>query len=133
MKRLLALFLVLGCVAMGCGPTVVEIHGKVTLDGAAVPDAQIQFVSDDATLGPGFARAAADGSYRVLLRQGNYTVRILAQKKVPPPPGTIGLGGLPLKEITVDALPERYNAKSELRTTVSDAKELNFELMSEPR
>jgi len=132
MKRMGPWFLLLCCGAAGCAPSTVEIYGRVTLDGAGVPDAQIQFVPGDTAVGPAFARATEEGTYRVLLLPGNYTVRILAQKTVPAPPDMIGARGKPLTEVTVDAIPEKYNANSDLRATVLDAKELNFDLTSEP-
>src|SRR5437764_1158459 len=85
-----------GIAAAGCGPSappVYEVRGQVTLNGVALPDAQIQFWHEVRGYDPPFARSASDGSYRVLARAGQYTVRILAQKTVPAPPGTSGASG----------------------------------------
>lgn len=126
-----ALLLSLVCGMAGCSPATYELHGKVTLDKTPIADAQIQFVPSDPALGPLFTRGSQDGTYRITLPRGDYTIRILAQKSVPPPPGTIGPGGQPLKAITVDVVPQKYNVKSELRTAVTEAAELNLELKSE--
>jgi hypothetical protein len=38
----------------GCSQATPEVHGQVTLDGAVVADAQIQFISSDEKLRPSF-------------------------------------------------------------------------------
>jgi len=131
MKRIVRLLPLLLAGVLGCGPVFYEIHGKVTLDGTAVPDAQVQFISSDETQGPAFARADQAGRYRVLLRTGDYTVRILAQKSVPPPPGTPGPNGKPLEAWTIDVIPRKYNAESELRATVTGKGEVDFKLTTD--
>ena len=116
----------------GCAPPTFEVKGQVTLDGSAVPDAQIQFVPTDATLGPSFSRADKDGRYRIALLKGDYKVRILAQKSAPAPEGAVGRGGKPLEKVTVDALPSKYSTDSDLKTTVTGpAGEVDFKLTGE--
>jgi hypothetical protein len=115
----------------GCSPATHEIHGQVTLDGAVVPDAQIQFISSDEKLGPSFVRGDQDGHYRIRLSSGEYTVRITAQKWVPAPPGTVGYNGRPIEKVIVDVLPEKYNANSELHATVPGTAQLDFKLTAE--
>jgi hypothetical protein len=125
-------FLLLVLTALtGCSPPTCEVHGQVTLDGVAVPDAQIHFVPADEKLGPAFVRAGEDGRYRISLLKGDYTVRIQALKSVPAPAGEVGYNGRPPKTITVDVLPRKYHADSDLRTTVTGAAELDFKLTSE--
>ena len=93
-----------------------------------MPDAQIQFISSDEKLGPSFVSGDQDGQYRMLLPRGDYTVRIAAQKWVPVPPGKVGYNGRPIEKVIVDVLPEKYNAKSELRVTVAGTAQLDFKL-----
>jgi hypothetical protein len=116
----------------GCSPATYEIHGQVTLESAVVPDAQIQFISADEQVGPSFVRGDQDGQYRIRLRSGDYTVRIEAQKWVPAPPGTLGYNGRPIEKVIVDVLPEKYNANSELRATVTGPAQLDFNLTAAP-
>jgi hypothetical protein len=117
----------------GCSSDISEIHGQVTLDGAVVPDAQIQFISSDEKLGPSFVKGDQEGQYRIRLPRGDYTVRITAQKWVPAPPGTVGYNGRPVEEVIVDVLPEKYNTNSELRATVTGSTPLDFKLTAESR
>jgi hypothetical protein len=112
----------------GCSPATQEVHGQVTLDGAVVPDAQIQFISSDEKLGPSFVRGDQDGHYRIRLPRGDYTVRIVAQKWVPAPPGKVGYNGRAIEKEIVDLLPDKYNANSELRATVTGTAQLDFKL-----
>jgi hypothetical protein len=126
------LFLLLIATGAGCAPPTYDIHGKVTLDGVAVPDAQITFVPADEKLGASFIRGDKDGHYRILLRKGDYTVRIAAQKSIPAPAGTVAYNGRPVEKTIVDVLPIKYGAESQLRTTVNGAAPVNFELLSEP-
>jgi hypothetical protein len=115
----------------GCSPATHEVHGQVTLDGAVVPDAQIQFISSDEKLGPSFVRGDQDGQYRIRLPRGDYTVRIVAQKWAPAPPGKVGYNGRPIEKVLVDLLPEKYNDNSELRATVIGTAQLDFKLTAE--
>ena len=131
MQRATSILLLFSAALTGCSAPTYEIHGQVTLDGVAVPDAQIHFVSTDEKLGPAFARADQDGKYRVVLLKGDYTVRILAQKMIPAPPGEVGYNGRPAGKITVDVLPKKYGAESDLRTTVTGPAEVDFKLRSE--
>lgn len=122
-----ALILVL---AAGCGPTLYEAHGTVTLGGTPVPNAQLLFVPDTKELGSLPARTAADGSYSVMLPPGDYTVRILAQKKIPAPTPQAGGSGGMITELTVDIIPPKYNTESELRANISGPSQLDFPLKS---
>lgn len=118
--------------AVGCGPsgpTTHEVRGRVTFDGVALPDAQIQFWPESQWYDPPFTRSTKDGRYRAHVRPGEHTIRIRAQKTVAAPPGTRGPRGL-LSTVSVDVIPERYNVASELQLTVSGPTEKNLDLLS---
>ena len=132
MQRLAAA-LCIAAVVMGCGPATppkYRVEGKVTLDKAPVPNAQLIFEPDDRTQGASSAQTDDDGTYDVDLRADGYTVRILAQKSVPATAKMIGPSGAPVTTMSIDIIPPKYNAKSELRRTVEGPEEMHFELSS---
>lgn len=121
---LFVIALTLGCES---GPQLHEVRGTIKYDGKAVPGAQIQFAPDDRAGDPTSAVAAEDGTYVVRLQPGSYTIRILAQKSVPAPPGAKGPSGAPVTVVSVDVFPESYNTKSQLKRTVKGPEQMDFE------
>jgi hypothetical protein len=106
---------VLGLV-VGCGgrPTT-TVEGKVTLDGAPVEKGSIRFVpSDGAAPGGGEIK---DGRYSVKVATGEAKVEITSpkvvdKKKMYDTPDS------PMIDVTKESIPEKYNAKSELKYKV---------------
>jgi hypothetical protein len=123
---------ILAVAVAGCSSATPSYHveGKVTLDKAPVPNAQLVFQPDDRSQGAVAAQTDDDGAYDVDLPSGSYLVRILAQKSVPANMKVVGPTGVPLKTMTVDVIPAKYNANSDLRRSVSGPTEMNFELSS---
>ena len=119
--------------AAGCGPAApptYRIEGKVRLDKAPVANAQLLFEPDDRTQGASSAQTDDEGGYDLDLRAGAYTVRILAQKSVPATGKILGPSGGTITTMSVDIIPPKYNAKSDLRHTVEGPAEINFDLSS---
>jgi hypothetical protein len=132
MRRLVGCFVLFVFVSVaGCEPSAAQLHevkGTITFDGKVVSGAQVQFVPDGRSGDPASAISGDDGTYLVRVPAGAYTVRILAQKSVPAPPGAKGPSGAPITTMTVDVIPERYNAKSELQRTITAPAQLDFDL-----
>jgi hypothetical protein len=138
MPRLVYVLLTLLLLA-GCTPTptadysnleLVEVRGRVTLDGIALAGARVEFESTDATRST--ATTDAQGRYRLMFdsRQpgcppGTKIVRIrmapaLADEEDPDAP--------PTSSVTI---PSRYNIDSQLTAEVSDTERtFDFPLLS---
>lgn len=121
-----AMAAVLGLAAAGCsGDRPVPVAGRVTLNGADLPQGEIQFVPDDPARGPE-AGPIADGRFDLLARPGKYKVRVTATKSV-------GYkGGFEYFESIV---PARYNDNTELTAEIPSGgrKDLRFELKSDKK
>jgi hypothetical protein len=124
----LCLFLLAGCGAA----TQASVSGKVTLDGAPLDDATISFVPTS-----GGQRSAAwstiqAGQYTIAekdgLREGPYRVEIRALRSTGEKTNPID-PTLPAQ--SKEALPARYNSRSELAATIKPGSNIaNFELKS---
>ena len=129
-NRALALSLlaavVIGCGSGGDGLQRVMLSGAVTYQGEPVADGSVLFAPCDGTVGSSMAVKIVDGRYRADsnggVPVGNYRVEILAYRKNvggrqhvgPPPPG----GSTDHADAPQQYLPEKYNVKSQLKTTV---------------
>ena len=111
-----------------CTPSPHIITGKVTYDGAPLPDGDITFRTKDANAAATAAGKVKNGSYQINAKFGDYTVEIRASKLMPLPDGQKGAMGE--TELHQEYIGERYNTNTELSATVSGPKELNFELKS---
>lgn len=106
----------------GCadGPPMGEVSGKVTLDGKPVETGTMKFEHVDGktqtTGGP-----IKDGVYTARVPVGPMKVSISAPKVVGQKP-IYDTPNSPVMPITVEALPERYNEKTELRLDVKTGK-----------
>ena len=69
------------CVA-GCGRPATEITGTVTLDGAAIPDATLDFFPTSGVGKVSVAKTDAQGQYRTAVSAGKLSVVVLATKVV---------------------------------------------------
>jgi len=123
---ILVSFVVFSCLP-GCGGVSGRgaVSGKVTLDGQPLAEGVITFVPTGSTQGPSAGAEIREGRYDIPADTGpvvgEYRVEIRAQKKTgkmievgsPEPPGT-------KIELTVEALPAKYNTNSTLKATIKD-------------
>ena len=130
-----ATFLLTGCQSDGYAELgLVEVSGKVTLDGQPLPNANVVFESAD----KGTASGVTDGS-------GNYSLMYDSETPgVTPGPkivrittANVGVEGGGAAEGAAPAgkerLPAKYNVQSELKADVSAGKKtFDFELKSTP-
>lgn len=125
----------LGAIAIlqlsGCGPSGPKkygVHGTVTFEKQPVKNGIIQFMPEGGSASTGGA-AIVDGKYEILaekgLLAGAYKVSISA-----PTGSSDDKGGAPgISVPPKETLPEKYNAKTELRVEVpKDNNEFNFDL-----
>lgn len=123
---ILVLALISGCE----DSTVGIIKGRVTLDGKPVKEGSIAFFP---TAGDSFTAGGAiyEGAYNSRVPLGELRVEIRVPKKV----GEQALYDVPdspKMPILAEALPPRYNNRSELKITVKPGKsEHNFQLTSD--
>jgi|APGre2960657423_1045063.scaffolds.fasta_scaffold30691_3 hypothetical protein len=121
----------------GCGEKQVQIRGNVTLDGKPIDTGAITFIPNDLSKGQTAGASITLGEFQVvgnnLPPPGLYRVEIRGQKKTgkqipagsPSPPGT-------MVEQTIEAVPAKYNYKSELKQELKTGdNKLNFELTSQ--
>lgn len=121
----------------GCGDNQVRIRGNVTLDGKPIDTGAITFIPNDLSKGQTAGASIAFGEFQVvgnnLPPPGLYRVEIRGQKKTgkqipagsPSPPGT-------MVEETIEAVPAKYNYKSELKQELKTGdNKFNFELSSQ--
>ncbi len=128
------LLLCLTGIACGCGGGMrrAAVKGKVTVNGAPLPEGTISFVGLDKHAGPSAGAAIAKGEYAIAAAQGpvegNYQVQIQAFR------GTgkktwDGMGDehapaskKRMVEQTEPYIPTRYNDRSELRAKIEYGK-----------
>jgi hypothetical protein len=121
----LVLLLALG----GCAQKDGHVSGAVTLDGQPVEDGAILFVPVDGTTSTAGGQIKG-GRYSVRVPPGSMKVsisapKVVGKKKIYPTPNS------PEMPITVEALPARYNERTELRLDVhAGANRKDFELRS---
>lgn len=131
------LFAGLLLLSAGCGDNQVRIRGNVTLDGKPIDTGAITFIPNDLSKGQTAGASITLGEFQVvgnnLPPPGLYRVEIRGQKKTgkqipagsPLPPGT-------MVEETIEAVPAKYNYKSELKQELKTGdNNINFELTSQ--
>ncbi len=106
--------------AGGCdsGPPHADISGTITFDGKPIEKGAITFFPLDGKSQPAGSEIK-DGAYKTKVGYGEWKVVISASKVV----GTRRLYPNNPKEVmplTAEALPERYNEKSELKLDVKE-------------
>ena len=116
----LALLLI---VAVGCGSNQAGVSGDVTLGGQPIEGGSISFIPTDSTAGPPAHGKIEGGHYSIAARDGpaigTSRVEIRWTRKTgrkipaiaPAPKGSF-------TEETIEAVPPRYNSKSELEVPV---------------
>ncbi len=123
----LLLFISLGC---GSGRSdLVEVTGKVTLDGQPVEKGKITL---EATDGKGGVDGGSieNGEYSVMTTLGSKAVKINSPKVVGQKK-TYGTADSPTEEVSQEAIPKQYNRNTNLTMQVSDSdREYDFELKS---
>lgn len=118
MKSLLAVLLAVMFIS-GCGssePVLVPIQGTVTLDGVPLESGLIRFAPTT-----GAAPAGAEiknGHYSLKVAPGDARIEITSAKVVGKRKA-YNTPDSPLIDITKEAIPEKYNVKSELKHTVT--------------
>lgn len=110
----LAFMALFGCTEPG--PQKAPVKGTVTLDGTKLESGSVQFLSADGKL-PSSAFVIKDGEYSGDAYIGAMKVQISAEKvvgkkKVYDTPDS------PVKDITKEMIPDRYNTKTELTAVV---------------
>jgi len=105
--------------AAGCGTGKVTVSGKVTLDGEPIENGSILFEPADGN-GGSEGDSITAGAYQVELSPGEKIVRINASKvigeeKMYDTPDS------PMKQITKEMVPKRYNSESKEKVTVSSS------------
>jgi len=99
----------------GCEQKLVKVSGRVTLDGADLPDGDIVLVPEDPKQGPD-AGKIVNGRFEVMAKPGKKKVEIRASKELPPiKDGAMGGAGIPRFESIIN---EKYNDKTELTLDV---------------
>jgi hypothetical protein len=141
---LLAIFVAL--LLAGCetgtdysGLGLVDVTGKVTLDGAPLPDVTVRFEGPPNRFADG--KTDAEGKFR-LMYDSNQAGCLPGEKKVRIMSGSVGEGsdeGAPVEgadgKVTppVQSIPAAYNSASQLTADVSpETKTFNFDLKSKP-
>lgn len=135
-RRILCAGLTLLVVA-GCGgPKRGAVNGKATLDGQPVEDGTISFVSTASPPGPSAWGKIAAGSYSIPAGEGpgvgpvKVEVRWSRKTGKKTPAVAPAPAGAMIEE-TIEAVPPKYNVKSELKAEIKPgANKLNFELKS---
>jgi hypothetical protein len=131
-RALTVLALGLAVAAAGCSgkPPKAQVHGTVKLDGKPLADGSIEFFPVGAA-GQSAGAAIKDGAYQVEASVGEMRVSIngtevVGKQKAYDTPES------PMIDIVRNAIPAKYNAKSELKATlVAGPNEANFDLQGE--
>jgi hypothetical protein len=113
----------------GCTSSEGTLDGDVTLDGSKLKEGVVRFVPMD---GKGTTSTAniADGRFRASLAPREYRVEV-SSPKAGPKRKVYDTPDSPLVEDVGELIPEKYNAKSELRVTIqTGAQQKQFELTS---
>ena len=149
MKNAVYLLIVVlsACGLAGCDATprmnydaveLVDVAGTVTLDGAPLPDAIVKFETADGRYSVG--KTNEDGEYTLQFDSvmegttpGEKTVRISTAASLgegmeeEAPPGEAGEESETQAPPKTERVPEKYNAKSELKVTVKPGESQNFD------
>lgn len=126
---LLAALLLAGFGCNGGGAVKVNIHGKVTLDGEAVPAGAVNFEPTDGK-SPTAGGIIKDGEYTAQVPLGSLRVRILSPKVVGQR-SAFNAPNSPKQDIIKERIPSQYNTNTTLTVEIkSDTREVDFALKS---
>lgn len=133
---LISLLIVLSLAGCDRGPNRRYISGRVTLDGQPLDFGSITFVPDPT--GPKASGIIEAGQYQIESARGPLAGGKFVEIHAPrypedKPAPTTSEEKLRVMSVAPEALPARYNAKTELRATVTEdgPNEFNFDLKSE--
>jgi len=107
--------------AIGCGPGLVPVTGRVTFDGQPVEGATVTLLPDDPAGTPAFGFTDATGRFEARtsndagMRPGKYVVVVIKDEPATTPVGPAPAGGTKrIDELTPEELAEgmRYNART---------------------
>lgn len=113
-----------GLLLAGCGDSGIKIHGKISVNGAPLEEAEIQFVPMNSIGGDQLGTTVIKGAYTLVdserLKEGEYQVQIRAYR------GTgkkiwDGMGDGKNKNMVDDLkqfVPPKYNDASELKVAI---------------
>jgi hypothetical protein len=104
---------VAAAVLPGCGPPTATVSGEVTVDGQPLDNGVISYAPAEGA-GDAVTAVVEKGKYHVRTTPGNKWVQISAPVVVGQRKEYNGADA-PLVDITEERLPERYNAKTELK------------------
>lgn len=133
-KAFLTLFTCLTISISGCGggnsAGLLSISGQITLDGQALPDATVTFISDSGQISAG--KTDEQGKYKLVsgtgetgAAPGQYRVEISASQAVE---GKVDSEG---EKILEQVVPDKYNQKTTLTADLSAPRDdLDFSLES---
>lgn len=119
-------------VLSGCsgGNGLIAVKGTVSVDGTAVDEGLVTFLPLDGD-GPTAQAVIASGAFRVDVAPGEKIVRIQGFKIVGHEHAVRGNPDSPLLPVRENFVPEKFNARSELRCTVDrDSTQHDFDLPS---
>ena len=130
LRFLCCLLAIIPAAAAGCGdgkthPTLADVSGTVTLDGKPLADGEIAFV----VTGEAPANIPVkDGAFSGKAFSGKNRVEVRATKTLPKSPKALPTDEAP----KMNLIPDRYNIRSTMETTVNagGAKDLKFEVKS---
>jgi hypothetical protein len=121
----LGLLVILILALPGCGGSnMTTVTGKVTLDGEPIPEGYIAFLPEGP--GKGGGGPITNGEYKVDVQNGKNRVEITASKKMALPAGQTNMYGE--KEEVRQYIPDKYNAKTELKEDISGPRQIDFAL-----
>jgi hypothetical protein len=127
-------------VAVGCGPAVVPVTGRVTLDAKPLPNAKVVFMPemDRKEPGPGsIGTTDADGRFTLHLLTGTTNGAIVGKHKISISAyNEVAEEGKPahMKGFGTPLVPSHYNAQTKLTFDVpaGGTSTADFDLKSEP-
>lgn len=111
-KKLWAAVLTLTLASCSAENPLVTIEGRVTLDGASLPEGDILFTPADPQFGSEGAKIK-DGVYQAGVRKGKSNVQIRATRPVPGKKGPMG------EQLIEDIIPAKYSDQSTLSIDVA--------------
>jgi hypothetical protein len=114
----------------GCGGSggLVEVHGRISVDGKAVDEGTVDFLPADGK-GPTAAAVIAAGEYKVRLTPGAKNVEIRGYKKVGEKRYQAGNPMSPMVPVLEDVIPKKYQQRGAIQCDIAPATaEQNFEL-----
>ncbi|MCA9193314.1 MAG: hypothetical protein KDB03_16195 [Planctomycetales bacterium] len=117
-------WIVLGFIACccGCSGNTATVSGKVTFEGVPVERGAITFFPEDGT-GPTAGAPITNGEYLATeVPIGKKTVKINGVKIIGREPMDSSMPDSPMRDLTEELLPKKYNGQSELVLEVKPPK-----------